>query len=160
MCVFIITKWWLLLWHFRVVDHFGELCSEMPQKVRLANTEYTSRMWRYWMTQEPANFNNLLGNGKRLNVFVEVAKKLVGTSQFTLAAIYSLIDAILPQEKEAKVKEYTRKCDEELTVCVARIGWLSCKKVEFLFFCRIYWGKMEYCSITILQRRHPFIMPN
>lgn len=73
-------------------------------------------MWRYWMTQEPADFNAILGNGQKLNAFVELGKKLIGKSQFTLAAIYSMIDSLLPKEKEDKVKEYTRKCDEELSV--------------------------------------------
>lgn len=73
-------------------------------------------MWRYWMTEEPANFNALLGNGRRLNGFVELAKKLIGRSEFTLAAIYSMLDEHLPQENADRVKEYTRKCDEELTV--------------------------------------------
>lgn len=100
----------------RVVAHFGELTEETPQLVELSSIEYTSRMWRYWMTKEPANFNALLGNGKTLNGFVELAKKCVGQSDFTLAAIYSMIDATLPQENEDRIKEYTRKCDEELSV--------------------------------------------
>lgn len=73
-------------------------------------------MWRYWMTEEPADFNTMLGNGRKVNAFVELAKKLVGMSEFTVASILSLLDAKLPQENEAKVKEFTRKCDEELTV--------------------------------------------
>lgn len=68
------------------------------------------------MTQEPSDFNLLLGNGKRLNPFVELAKKLSGKSDFTMAAIFSLIDDILPKENADKIKEITRKCDEELTV--------------------------------------------
>lgn len=100
----------------RAINHLEELTGERAEKVKLANTEYTSRMWRYWMTEEPADFNMLLGNGQKLNPFVEVAKKLVGQSEFTLASIYSLVDSVLPQENEAVVKEFTRKCDEELTV--------------------------------------------
>lgn len=105
------------MYPYRVTSHFGEIASEAPKKVTLANTEYTSKMWRYWMTQEPADFNALLGNGQKLNAFVELGKKCIGKSQFTLASIYSLLDAELPKEKGDKIKEYTRKCDEELTVC-------------------------------------------
>lgn len=68
------------------------------------------------MTQEPADFNLLLGNGTRLNPFIELAKKLTFTSNLTMASIYSLIDETLPKEKADKIKEITRKCDEELTV--------------------------------------------
>lgn len=68
------------------------------------------------MTQEPADFNLLLGNGSRLNPILELVKKLTFTSNYTMASIYSLIDDILPKEKADKIKEITRKCDEELTV--------------------------------------------
>lgn len=68
------------------------------------------------MTQEPADFNRLLGNGVALNGFMELLKKLIGKGEFTMASIYSLIDEHLPKENADKIKEYTRKCDEELTV--------------------------------------------
>lgn len=68
------------------------------------------------MTQEPADFNLLLGNGSRLNPILELVKKLTFTSNYTMGSIYSLIDDILPKEKADKIKEITRKCDEELTV--------------------------------------------
>lgn len=73
-------------------------------------------MWRYWMTQELDDFNLTLGNGKRLNPFVELAKKLACMSEYTLGALFSIIDETLPKEKADKIKEITRKCDEELTV--------------------------------------------
>lgn len=73
-------------------------------------------MWRYWMTQEPADFNMLLGNGTRLNGIVELSKKLLGRSEFTMASILSLIDELLPKENADKIRECTRQCDEELMV--------------------------------------------
>lgn len=69
------------------------------------------------MTQEPADFNLLLGNGVKLNPLIELAKKLVGRSEYTMASIYSLIDELLPKENADKMKELTRRCDEELNVC-------------------------------------------
>lgn len=68
------------------------------------------------MTQEPGDFNTMLGNGTRLNPILELVKKLTFTSDYTMAAIYSLVDDILPKEKADKIKEITRQCDEELTV--------------------------------------------
>lgn len=68
------------------------------------------------MTQEPADFNQLLGNGVKLNGLMELTKKLIGKGEFTMASIYSLLDEYLPKENADKIKEYTRKCDEELTV--------------------------------------------
>ncbi|XP_053694837.1 fatty-acid amide hydrolase 2 [Sabethes cyaneus] len=99
----------------RVVDHFQTVSPEGVQKVTLQGTEKTSQMWRYWMTQEPASFNNLLGNGKQLSPLVELVKKISGSSEYTLASIYSLIDSILPPEKADKIKEITRQCDQALT---------------------------------------------
>lgn len=99
----------------RVVDYFQEIAPSGVKKVTLTGTDQSSKMWRYWMTQEPASFSNLLGNGKQLSPLVELAKKLAGNSEYTLASIYSLIDSILPPESADKIKEITRKCDQELT---------------------------------------------
>ncbi|XP_031632192.1 fatty-acid amide hydrolase 2 isoform X2 [Contarinia nasturtii] len=54
-------------------------------------------------------------SGTRLNPMIELIKKLTFQSDLTMGAIYSLIDEILPKEKADKIKEITRKCDEELT---------------------------------------------
>lgn len=100
----------------KVIKHFESIAETKPIEIKLHGTDRATKLWRYWMTQEPADFNVLLGNGQRLNPFVELAKKLTFTSDFTMASIYSLIDDILPKEKADKIKEITRKCDEELTV--------------------------------------------
>lgn len=99
-----------------VIRHFGNIAESKPTEITLHGTDKATKLWRYWMTQEPADFNLLLGNGSRLNPLVELAKKLTFSSDLTLASIYSLIDEILPKEKADKIKEITRKCDEELTV--------------------------------------------
>lgn len=102
--------------YFRVINHLESIADTKPTEIKLHGTNYTSKMWRYWMTQEPADFNLMLGNGTRLNPLVELSKKLMGKSDFTMASIYSLIDELLPKENADKIKEFTRKCDEELTV--------------------------------------------
>lgn len=100
----------------KVVKHLENVAETNPIEIKLHGTDRATKLWRYWMTQEPADFNLLLGNGTRLNPIVELAKKLTFTSDLTMASIYSLIDEILPKEKADKIKEITRKCDEELTV--------------------------------------------
>lgn len=100
----------------KVIKHIESMTGTRPIEIQLHGTDRATKLWRYWMTQEPADFNAMLGNGKRLNPFVELAKKLTFTSDFTMASIFSLIDGILPKEKADKIKEITRKCDEELTV--------------------------------------------
>lgn len=101
---------------YRAVNHFEQIAETKPMEIKLHGINVGTKLWRYWMTQEPADFNFLLGNGVRLNPFVELAKKLTFTSDFTMASIYSLIDDVLPKENADKIKEITRKCDEELTV--------------------------------------------
>lgn len=99
-----------------VIKYLENHVETKPIEIKLHGTDQATKLWRYWMTQEPADFNLLLGNGTRLNPLYELAKKLTFTSDLTMAAIYSLIDEILPKEKADKMKEITRKCDEELTV--------------------------------------------
>lgn len=99
---------------YQVRRHFQDITGEEPKLAHLPNLELSGKMWRYWMTQEPANFNQLLGNGVDLNPFVELFKKVMGKSEFTMAAIYSLIDSLLPKEKEALIKEATIQCKQSL----------------------------------------------
>lgn len=90
----------------------------------LPGTAITGKLWRYWMTREPANFNRLLGNGAALNPFIELFKKLFGSSEFTMAAIYSLIDGILPSEKADLMEEATKKCGDALAELLGDDGVL------------------------------------
>lgn len=98
----------------RVVSHFYDISGNDVQLVKLKGAENSSKLWRYWMTQEPGNFNSLLGNSKEVNPLIELFKKLTGQSEYTLASIYSLIDSILPAEKAEKMKKITRELDEEI----------------------------------------------
>ena len=75
----------------KVVSHFHNLTGTDVQQVKLKGVEYTSKLWRYWMTQEPADFGYLLGNSKPLNPLIELIKKLAGQSEYTMASIFSLI---------------------------------------------------------------------
>lgn len=101
----------------KVVNHFTEIAENSPEKISLPAIDQSFRLWRYWVSQEPFDFNSTLGNGARLNGLVELGKKLCGYSDFTFAAIMSLLDSqILPKENADKIKELTRQCDEELAV--------------------------------------------
>ncbi|XP_013110498.1 fatty-acid amide hydrolase 2 [Stomoxys calcitrans] len=98
----------------KVRKHFESITGEEVKLAKLPNLELSHKMWRYWMTQEPANFNKLLGNGVDLNPFVELFKKLIGQSDFTMAAIYSLVDSLLPKEKEEMMRNATTECKKAL----------------------------------------------
>lgn len=85
------------------------------------------------MTQEPVDFGQLLGNGAKRNPLIELAKKLIGKSEFTMAAIYNLIDDLLPKENADKMKELTRRCDEELTVIGTEVVETKGLQRKYLF---------------------------
>jgi len=99
----------------RVINHFSSLTCQPVKKVSLPGIEYTSKLWRYWMTKEPAVFSVILGNGRTLNPWIEVLKKITGQSEFTWGAVYSLINTgILPPENEQKMKKITSRLEQEL----------------------------------------------
>lgn len=130
---------------------------ETPKEVKLASTEYTLNMWRYWISQETAAVNADFGNGQKLNPFVELGKKLIGKSQFTIASIIVMINGIMPAENERKVREYTKICDEELTVFffIDKLLLFLINNKYFYFSLRTYWVKMEFYFIIVQQHRHP-----
>jgi fatty acid amide hydrolase 2 len=78
----------------KVAKHFYDISGRDVVMVKLRGAESSAKLWRYWMTQEPGNFSYLLGNSKEVNPLIELAKKLVGQSEYTLASIYSLIDSL------------------------------------------------------------------
>lgn len=98
----------------RVVSHFYDISGNDVQFVKLNGAEKSSKLWRYWMTQEPGNFKYMLGNSKEVNPIIELVKKLAGKSEYTLASIYSLIDSILPAEKADLMRKVTKELDEEV----------------------------------------------
>lgn len=98
----------------KVVTHFYNISGTDVQMVKFKGMEYTSKLWRYWMTQEPAEFSYLLGNSKKLNPITELMKKLTGQSEYTWASIFSLIDSILPAENAEKMKKITEELVQEI----------------------------------------------
>ncbi|KAH8420934.1 hypothetical protein KR222_010478 [Zaprionus bogoriensis] len=140
----------------KVRKHFESLSG---QQVRLANvpdTQLTGKMWRYWMTQEPANFNQLLGNGVQLNPFVELFKKLLGQSDYSMAAIYSLIDALLPKEQEKLIRAATKRCRESLQQLLGDNGVLffhsSPRTAPFHYYPLVKFMDFSYFSLFNVLR--------
>lgn len=133
------------------MNYFEKISDTKPVEIKLHGTDSSTKLWRYWMTQEPTDFNLLLGNGKRLNPIVELAKKLVGKSDYSMAAIFSLIDDILPKENADKIKEITRKCDEELTVrhFIYNFNYFSSNNIILYLWFRIFLVMMVYFYIIV-----------
>ncbi|XP_067622087.1 fatty-acid amide hydrolase 2 [Eurosta solidaginis] len=141
---------------FKICQHFKTLTGNEVKLANLPNLEMSGKMWRYWMTQEPANFNKLLGNGATLNPYIELFKKLLGRSEFTMAAIYSLIDALLPAEKEQQIRDATKNCKETLTELLGDNGVLffhsSPRTAPFHYYPLVKIMDFSYFSIfNVLQ---------
>lgn len=101
----------------KVVHHCQEKSGKPCKKVELDGVQYSYRLWRYWMTKEPYQFHDELGNReKHISLFEELPKKLIGKSEYTLAAIFKLIDHYLPQEKASWAEPTTEKLRHEILV--------------------------------------------
>uniref|UniRef100_A0A1B0CN79 Amidase domain-containing protein n=2 Tax=Lutzomyia longipalpis TaxID=7200 RepID=A0A1B0CN79_LUTLO len=94
----------------RAIRYIDSIAENPCVEVTIPGTEMTSKMWRHAMRKEPQGFDLLLGNGQPVNPIVELVKKLLGQSDFTLASIYSLIDGILPAGNVQKIEATTRAC--------------------------------------------------
>lgn len=127
-----------------VVTYMSGLTGDMVQAVTFKGLERSSKLWRYWMTQEPAEFASLLGNNVKINPLVELFKKLTGNSEYTLASIYSLIDSILPQEKADEMRQITKELAEEVDELLGDDGVLfyhsttHCAPFHFAAFIQVY----------------------
>ncbi|KAL7729072.1 hypothetical protein ACLKA6_019900 [Drosophila palustris] len=141
---------------YKVRKHFENLSGQEVQLAKVPETQLTSKMWRYWMTQEPANFNQLLGNGVELNPFVELFKKLLGQSDYSMAAIYSLIDGVLPKEKEKMIRAATKKCKQFLQELLGDDGVLffhsSPRTAPFHYYPLVKFMDFSYFSLFNVLR--------
>ncbi|XP_072763193.1 fatty-acid amide hydrolase 2-like [Anoplolepis gracilipes] len=99
----------------KVVQHFRELTGSAT-KIKIPGSEYSYRLWRYWMTRENFNFKLNITNRKYVtNAKREIFNLLTGNSQLTLAAIIKLIDEdFLPQENAEWAKQTTMKMKQFL----------------------------------------------
>lgn len=103
----------------KAVNHCQEVSGNPCVKVKLEGIEYGYRLWRYWMTKEPYQFEDELGNReKRISIFEELPKKITGKSDFTMAAIYKLIDHKLPQEKASWAEPTTQRLEAQISVSI------------------------------------------
>ncbi|ALC47998.1 CG5112 [Drosophila busckii] len=136
---------------YKVRSHFKSLCGQEVALASIPETQLTAKMWRYWMTQEPANFNLLLGNGVELNPFIELFKKLLGQSEYSMAAIYSLIDSVLPKEKESVICTASQKCKQYLQQLLGDNGVLffhsSPRTAPFHYYPLVKFSDFSYFSL-------------
>ncbi|XP_067010947.2 fatty-acid amide hydrolase 2 isoform X2 [Anabrus simplex] len=105
----------LLLPLRQAVTHFQCLSEKPVVKISLPGMRYSFRLWRYWMSKEPFYFPKELANREgEVSLWVELLKKLVGCSEFTLAAIMLLAAQKFPKEKPEWAEEATERLRAEL----------------------------------------------
>ncbi|XP_066588942.1 fatty-acid amide hydrolase 2-B-like [Prorops nasuta] len=92
----------------KAVRHFEDVAAS-TQKIKIPGTEYTFKLWRFWMSQEEADFKYDITNRKyRANAKTELFKLIKGSSELTLAAIVKLLDEdYLPKEDPEWAKATT-----------------------------------------------------
>ncbi|OAD59959.1 Fatty-acid amide hydrolase 2, partial [Eufriesea mexicana] len=56
----------------KAVDHFKEITGSAT-KIKIPGSEYSYRLWRFWMTQEDFDFNSSITNGK-VQIFMKLTK--------------------------------------------------------------------------------------
>ncbi|XP_029038887.1 fatty-acid amide hydrolase 2-like [Osmia bicornis bicornis] len=99
----------------KAVHHLKELTGS-AKKVRIPGSEYSYRLWRYWMTEEGVNFKWNITNKKYCtNATTEIMKLLTGKSEYTFAVIMKLIDEdFFPKENAEWAKNITENMKEYL----------------------------------------------
>jgi len=135
----------------RICKHFEKVSGRKVELAKLPNLHLTGKMWRYWMSQEPAKFDLLLGNGNKLNPYVEIIKKFVGQSDFTMASIFSLIDSLLPKEKEHFIRAATEELENEFQKLLGNDGVLfyhsAPRTAPFHFYPLVKFNDFHYFSL-------------
>ncbi|XP_017752741.1 PREDICTED: fatty-acid amide hydrolase 2-like [Eufriesea mexicana] len=109
----------------KAVDHFKEITGSAT-KIKIPGSEYSYRLWRFWMTQEDFDFNSSITNGKyRTSALTEISRLLTGTSELTLAAILKLIDGdLLPKEHALWATDVTSRMKQYLVNILENNGIL------------------------------------
>lgn len=140
----------------KVTGHLEEISGKMCKRTRFEGMKKTAKLWRYWMTQEPANFSKMLGNGRELNGVVELVKMCVGQSDITLASLLSLLQDYLPLKNVDELRAITEQTIKELEDLLGDDGVLifpstsSAAGFHLSPFFQIY--KFSYFSIFNVMR--------
>ncbi|KAF7993866.1 hypothetical protein HCN44_011135 [Aphidius gifuensis] len=76
----------------KAVKHLKDVTGS-AEKIKLPGSEYSFKLWKYWMTQEGADFKSDITNRtSRTSASEEIVKLLTNKSEITLAAILKLVD--------------------------------------------------------------------
>lgn len=140
----------------KVTGHLEEISGKMCKRTKFEGMKSTAKMFRYWMSKEPANFSKMLGNGREMNAIVELVKMCCGQSEITLASLLSLLQDYLPLKNGEKLRATTEQLKKELETLLGDDGVLifpstsSTAGFHYSTFFQIY--KMSYFSIFNVLR--------
>ncbi|XP_052743462.1 fatty-acid amide hydrolase 2 [Bicyclus anynana] len=104
----------------------AENTEQAPKPYYHEGFNHSFALWRHAMTKEADSFPKLLANNEgEVNGLVELAKKLVGASQFTLAAIFKCLDEqVLPPVPAAWADRLTQQLKDDLLETLGSDGVL------------------------------------
>ncbi|XP_071451340.1 fatty-acid amide hydrolase 2 [Hetaerina americana] len=120
----------------KVVSYFKERNAPVSE-VWLTEMKHGLRIWRYWMTQEPEKFPVELANGEgQVNLWTELPKKLMGMSDFTLPAMYGLVNYKIPPPNEKWARETTNALLDKIVNLLGEDGVLLYPSHPFAAFYR------------------------
>lgn len=86
-----------------------------PQKTQFSGFKYSYTLWRFWMSRESNNFAHDITNAQEeANAFVEVPKKIIGRSSYTLAAVLKLVDLHLPLPLSSWAEQETENLKNQI----------------------------------------------
>ncbi|CAH0400732.1 unnamed protein product [Chilo suppressalis] len=110
----------------RVVKKLSEDTSVPLHQYYHNGLEHMASLWRHAMTGEVDSFPALLANNQgEANGLLELAKKLVGVSQFTLAAIMKLLDEqVMPATDRKWADKLIKELADDLTAKLGSDGVL------------------------------------
>ncbi|KAL2723008.1 fatty-acid amide hydrolase 2-like isoform X2 [Vespula maculifrons] len=116
----------------KAVDHFEEI-TKSATKIKIPGSEYSFRLWRYWMSQENADFKADITNREfRTNAVSEIRKFMSGTSDITFAALLKLIDEdFLPKENSEWARNVTNNMKKYLLEILDKNGVLFYPSAPF-----------------------------
>lgn len=141
----------------------AEAPDQVPKKYYHEGFSYCTSLWRHAMSKETENFAKLLTNNMdEANGLVELGKKLLGRSDYTLAAILKLIDdQLLPRTAPAWAEGLTQALSEDLIETLSTNGVLlfpsapSAAPAHYAMYLRPYnfalWGVFNAIKFPAVQ---------
>ncbi|XP_046396859.1 fatty-acid amide hydrolase 2-like [Ischnura elegans] len=120
----------------KVVSYLKDQNASVSE-VWISKMRYGLRLWRYWISQEPEKFARELADREgEINVWTELPKKILGMSDFSLPAMYRLVDDKLPKVNEKWARETTAALLNEVTTLLGDDGVLLYPSHPFPAFYR------------------------